>query len=504
MRIQERHLPRHVVGHIGWGPSGQPYAMWELETTSGEWKTDAERVGQAHADAAALDGLPRSGWMILSVASEVSSAEVGAAVAAGAINGPDDAARHPTLAAEVEHVMEAVEDAAVDGQPITKRHVYIVVNLPRSRPMSAGAFYKVTAPIAALTDKPGWAPTPAECDQARASADAQADKLKDLGTLRPVTSGEQRHFIARMRQRGLPEDPYTREEWEPPAGRVTTLSLGEFEVLPVGRTAAARAVSQTVRVDSLQFQDIEEEAPDGTTRLATHLVDVSSFQTTLVVTALPEAWLSPGLELPRRLDRTGFSVDIAFIGATRTTEEARRSLERRKTRITGEATEDAQAFFGNPKIERATRALTRQLERHDQEHAPDHKVAILITVAAPDAETLTNRVTLVQKALGPNLVSATAPRSEQPQLFAAQIPGATPYSGLKPYLQTLHSNDLASLGPRMGTELGTPHGDIEGMLELGTEGGPARLVYDAKDYGLYAEEGDMLCEPALHRQHRSR
>jgi hypothetical protein len=447
--------PVETFDHIVIGPTGKAWALFRLSGPPGlasyRFHSDAALVGYAHQALGWIRGLPTEA-RILSVATPVSSDVVAAEVAAA-----------PALAARLsEDRRRALADQAIsagraaDANPSHRRRHYLAVTLDDADTFRSNAS-ETLAQVAQLAGRRRPASSPARRRQLLRAADLLATALGPL--VEPADQYEIRWLLARAVRRSLPDEPP--EPKRPRRDRPARSRAGR----PAPTGVPARPL-----VDALLIEG-GSRGPLGLARERQVLQVQSgsgvSYQTTLVMAAMPPEWSFPdnGYWMAA-VDDFAFPVDVTVRVHSPPQHETRRQFRRRHKELAGQPDQYAGTTSGVPDsvydlIDRSNAAQTAldtsRLNRI-------HRTLVCYTVAAADPEQLAHRVAAVRADLGAGGYELHTPTGDQRDLFFLGLPGTAirPGGVVADYDLDLTAEAIASGLPGFAPALGDDTGALLG------------------------------------------
>ena len=323
----------------------------------------------------------------------------------------------------------------LEQRPVHRKEIYIEVRLARPDAWSpTGHITDVARQVGKLLGRK-------QATESQTQREAQIwQRLSKLGADR-ASAIEIQWLVRRCYTRGVGE-PLIDDLWVPPA-----LSYSQDEV-----------DFQPEHLNALRLHDIEMTRPRGASRVEIQSENGLSYQTVLVLGALPSGDARNIDVLGRWLDRVAFPVDVSCQVTYRPNVEARRKVERQEKKASesfrdeyeGSETGVSEQTERLPGIAKAIRGYLS-----DSTRPPLNEVTILLFVGASSASELRDRVSELR-----DVLSGGAALHEPVNLkeaHTAGIPGAK--SSMSGWEMPMTVEQVAMLHPT-------------GSLDLGSELGP--------------------------------
>ncbi|RII06954.1 AAA-like domain protein [Streptomyces sp. YIM 130001] len=256
-----------------------------------------------------------------------------------------------------------------------------------------------------------------------------------------------------------------------------------------GRGRGVAALEQAVLVqggvETNQAQDgAEAEEADVPASFRRRWLQVStpwgtSYQSTLMLSEMPERFVFPGSEYLERLDDFAFPVDWVMRLQVTPGKQAERKARRKSRDVAGQAEEYGQDAAGAPaQVEKAPSDLAEYRDRltaGSSEVEVRAMVALCVWGATPGE--VESRAGEVEGWFDDNEYALARPVGEQERLWHGMLPGARIPPAMLAYRQFFLAQDFAMAGPFTGSAWGDERGPLYALQMTGGGVRPALVDF---------------------------
>lgn len=458
-------VPQFVAGNLMWSSLGTTWVTWSLEAANYAYATHRQKFDVRNRTKATLLALGREA-VIMSICEPVEVDEIADAMARGV-----GARRHDDWDAHVADTKAMLQDV-----PLYRRRLYLSVVLPVESLTSAfrlgvsgfaGAFGVPPLPIGAEAVR-----------QAKVAA-KRIEKTLEMSFSRGADGNVGMRQVAEEELLWLFDRPVRRGIDEPAAP--TPQRVGE---------ASAGGVARSVRLEAALLTEAgTAHDRQGRPKLARKFLRVdtdrgAAYQTMLALSTMPAHFAFPGSEWLFGVEHLAFPIDWTMRIRTRSNEEARRKIKRKKNELGYQDGEYGAA--GTPSsVQWAIDDLEHQqaaLEANPVQ--PEMEVATYFVTWSPSLDELDQQVVQLRNVYESQQYPLHAPAGGQLKIFEAMQPGTRVPGWPFDYQQILLPEALATSVPFAGVDVGDPRGLVLGEnLDSGT----VRLAMFDPAYGPSGE-----------------